>query len=458
MQEENNIVKFHRQIHINVGFVICLIIFIYILFHLYTYLTKNQISVYEVRQGQIVSNYEYQALALRDETVVYTDRSGYPFFYKMNQSKASVRTTVYAMDDTGDVVKRISDRKKSEDNLSSNSIKAIKDDIYAYVNTYDPNRFQRVYDFKTDISDSLSENYNMIAKNALSTEIENAISQDKYHEYNAPVPGFLVYQTDGFEGLTKETLSGESMDSGNLKVSSLRVTDKVEAGTPVYKLITGDSWDLVIDVEKEVLEGISEGDRIKVHFDDDDSYTYGTASFIQNAGKTYLDLTLNDSVERFADQRFIAVELMLAKKTGLKIPNSAIVEKTFFTVPKEYFFKGNDSDDIGVLKQEDGNTTSFVSPTIYYETEDAYYIDSEYLSAEDVLIKPDSKATYKVRSNTDKLKGVYNINKGYAVFKQIEIIYESDDYSIIKTGTSYGISLYDRIVLQGNNVEENEIL
>jgi hypothetical protein len=163
-------------------------------------------------------------------------------------------------------------------------------------------------------------------------------------------------------------------------------------------------------------------------------------------------------VERFADQRFIAVELMLAKKTGLKIPNSAIVEKTFFTVPKEYFFKGNDSDDTGVLKQEDGNTTSFVSPTIYYETEDAYYIDSEYLSAEDVLIKPDSKATYKVRSNTDKLKGVYNINKGYAVFKQIEIIYESDDYSIIKTGTSYGISLYDRIVLQGNNVEENEIL
>ena len=56
------------------------------------------------------------------------------------------------------------------------------------------------------------------------------------------------------------------------------------------------------------------------------------------------------------------------------------------------------------------------------------------------------------------LQGVYNVNKGYAVFKQIEILYQNNDYSIIKTGTSYGISMYDHIVLQGNEVEENTII
>ena len=272
---------------------------------------------------------------------------------------------------------------------------------------------------KANISDSLSENYSLFAVNALSAEIGEAIAQDRYHEFNAPFPGFLVYQTDGYEGVTIENLSGENMDSANLKITPLKITGKVEAGTPVYKLITSDSWDLVMDVEKDILSGINEGDRIRVHFEDDDSYTYGTTSFINNSGKTYLDLKLNDSAERFADQRFIAVELMLSKKTGLKIPNTAIVDKTFFKIPKDYFFKGNDSDDTGVLKQAEGNLSSFVSPTIYYETDDEYYIDSESLDADDVLIKPDSKSTYRVGSNTAKLKGVYNINKGYAVFKQI---------------------------------------
>lgn len=38
--------------------------------------------------------------------------------------------------------------------------------------------------------------------------------------------------------------------------------------------------------------------------------------------------------------RFIPIELLLNEESGLKIPNSAIVEKEFFTVPKAYFFMG----------------------------------------------------------------------------------------------------------------------
>ena len=50
------------------------------------------------------------------------------------------------------------------------------------------------------------------------------------------------------------------------------------------------------------------------------------------------------------------------------------------------------------------------------------------------------------------------MNKGYAVFKQIIPIQENEDYTIIETGTPYGIALYDRIVLQGDKVKENEII
>ena len=165
---------------------------------------------------------------------------------------------------------------------------------------------------------------------------------------------------------------------------------------------------------------------------------------------------------RYAKDRYIEVELLLTEETGLKIPNSAITEKEFYTVPIEYFMKGGDSSEDGLLVQredKDGKTiTEFVAPTIYYETDEYYYIDSEDVSADDIILKPDSTSTYKVGSNTAVLKGVYNINKGYAVFKQIDILYQNEEYAIVQTGTTYGIALYDHIALDGSKIQENELI
>jgi hypothetical protein len=101
---------------------------------------------------------------------------------------------------------------------------------------------------------------------------------------------------------------------------------------------------------------------------------------------------------------------------------------------------------------------TLVSPTIYYEQDDFYYIDSEDITAGTIILKPDSSERYIVGTDTDSLIGVYNINKGYAVFKQINIIYENEEYAIVEPKTSYGISLYDHIALDGSKLEENELI
>ena len=56
------------------------------------------------------------------------------------------------------------------------------------------------------------------------------------------------------------------------------------------------------------------------------------------------------------------------------------------------------------------------------------------------------------------LKGAYNINKGYAVFKQIQILCESEEYYIVETGNDYGLASYDHIALVGKDVQENDIV
>jgi len=53
---------------------------------------------------------------------------------------------------------------------------------------------------------------------------------------------------------------------------------------------------------------------------------------------------------------------------------------------------------------------------------------------------------------------VYCINKGYAVFRKIVMIEQNDEYCIVETGTTYGLSQFDYIVRNGNTVKEDDIL
>ena len=119
------------------------------------------------------------------------------------------------------------------------------------------------------------------------------------------------------------------------------------------------------------------------------------------------------------------------------------------------------SSDPGLLieaKTGDKKSVNLIQPTVYYESKDAYYIDDEVVTAGDVIIKSDSSKTYTVGADVDKLTGVYNINKGYAVFKQINILSQNENYAIIETKTAYGVALYDHIALDGSKVKENQLV
>lgn len=221
-------------------------------------------------------------------------------------------------------------------------------------------------------------------------------------------------------------------------------------------------WSIVIPVSGETVNRLAADNVLRLRFLQDGKTTYANYTLKEKDGANYLVLSLRSAMIRYAKERYVEVELLLNEETGLKIPNSAITEKEFYTVPVEYFVKGGDSNQEGLLVERtdsDGKKiTEFVTPTIYYETEELYYIDGEDVSGDDVLLKPDSSATYTVGRNTAVLRGVYNINKGYAVFKQIDILYQNEEYTIVRTGTTYGIALYDHIALDGTKIHENELI
>ena len=156
--------------------------------------------------------------------------------------------------------------------------------------------------------------------------------------------------------------------------------------------------------------------------------------------------------------------------TGLKIPKTAVTEKEFFVIDKAYITTSGSDSNMGFMKQtvgEDGSSQAeFVNSTIYYQDEEYAYVDpreenfstsKKLLDNGDLLIRTDSAEVYQV-GQTAKLRGVYNINKGYTVFRQIQILYENEEYCIVKEGTSYGLSVYDHIVLNADTVNEDEVI
>ena len=308
----------------------------------------------------------------------------------------------------------------------------------------------------------MNEALSLSALNQLGDYAASAQASNTFHPITADTHGVVVYYTDGYEDVRVDTFSAQMFNETSYSRVSNQNAVNITIGNPVYKLITSEYWNIVLPVPADVAAELADDDTLQLRFVKDDKKTYATYTLTQMDGQDYVILTLRNSMIRYAKERYIEVELLLKEETGLKIPNSAITEKEFFTVPKEYFMRGGDSQNEGLLVErtdKDGKKyTEFVAPTIYYETEKYFYIDSEDISADDYIIKPDSNATYTVGSNTAVLKGVYNINKGYAVFKQIDLLYQNEEYSIVRTGTTYGIALYDHIALDGSKIKENELI
>ncbi len=457
-KNDNKIIKYPKQYHFSIGFIVIGVMFIYMMYHLFTYVTADNITVYEVSQGSISSNLEYNALAIRQEQIVYADNSGDILYLAENFGKVGSKSQVYALDTTGEILSSLEDSgDDSEIVLDEEDYSKIQSTVSNYLIDYDGINFTKTYSFKNDLESQVEQLYTVSAMESMGDSLDSAIASGSFNIYNSATPGLVVYSIDGMEDLTTDTFTADSFDTSEYSSENLKAQESIVAGQPVYKLITSDHWNLVLEVDETLYDSLQEESYLKIKFLEDDTETWTNLAFQEKAGKYYLVLTLDDSMDRFADSRYVHVKIINNNISGLKIPNSSIVEKEFYTIPKDYMMQGNNSDEAGFLLQS-GSENMYITPTIYYESDDYYFIDDEIVTRGDKLIKPNSNEQYVVGSTTDKLEGVYNVNKGYAVFKQIEILYQNDDYSIIKTGTNYGISMYDHIVLQGDEVEENSII
>ncbi len=461
MAKSKKVVRYRKPFHLNIGFITFGIIFIYMMFYVYSYFTSTHTSVYEVVQGTIAINNSYTGLALRKEEVFPTDRAGSINYYVKDASKVGAGDLVYSVDTDGYIAKQINQASQDASKLSQEDLADIQNHISEFGKSYSWKTFYDIYTFKSDLNSRISEALSIEALDSISDAVTMAESNATFHKGTAARDGVVVYYTDGYEGVTPENFTEEMFDESRYAKINLKDRPTVESGDNAYKIITSEKWNLIIPITLDTKRLLRDSTTVRVKLKKDNSILRIPFETVEKGDTTYMILSLHNSMVRFATERFVELELLFDEETGLKIPNSSIAAKDFFTLPMEYFQKGDNSDREGVVRRRtDKNgvsTEEFVVPEIYFATEYEYYVDGENIAEGDVIIKPNSSETYTVK-DTAKLEGIYNINKGYAVFKQIDIIYQNNEYSIIRSDTDYGISLYDHIALDGNAVTENALI
>ena len=458
----NKITKYRKPINLNIGMMVFAVILVYVVICGIMYFRTDHIVRYSVQEGSLTSNSIYKGIALRTEQVVTGQDAGYVNYFAREGERTAVGDLVYTVDETGRLSDYINAGSNGENSLSDSDLAELRTDITAFMHGFDQRYFDEVYNFRHNMESTAIKlaNYNILENaDALNDASGTVIINYRY----AANSGIVLYSTDGYENLKLEDMTAELFDEETYERNYLVNNGLVAAGDPVYKLSTDEDWSVVIQVEKELADRlVNEEKYVEVRFLKNQYTAWGqAAAYTNEAGDTFVSLTFTNSMITFCTDRFLDIELLLDEETGLKIPNSAIVQKEFFIVPKAYVTKGGSNGNDGVLLEtynEEGEaTTQFVETEIYEETETEYYLDDSTLRSGNYIVMPETGEKFAV-SRTGTLQGVYNINKGYADFKQISILYDNDEYSVVKSNTNYGLNVYDYIVLNADMVKDNEFI
>lgn len=457
----NKIIKYRKPLNLNIGMLIFAVIAIYVMICVLLYMRSNPVAGYEVKVGSLSVNNVYEGVVIREEQVVTANEAGYVNYYARESEKVACGDLVYTVDGNGKLKDLLQSDYMGENTLSDSDLNEMKGDIVNFAKDFDRMQFSDVYSFKYSLQGTSLKLANLNILNSIDA-VQNGSLGYSVSLCNAPRSGYVVYHTDGYENLRANEVTKEILEKKDYEKVPLINNELIAPGDTVYKFVTSEKWSVVIPVTAQRAKELQEKEYVQVRFLKTQDVSWASTEIFTEGNDYYCILGFNNSVVNFCTERFIDIELITEEEKGLKIPNSAIVEKEFFLVPKEFLAgEAGNNGTYRFLREtylEDGTLSAeTIDLTIYNETETDFYVNDSRLRIGDYLVRQDSGEKYAI-SKKATLIGVYNMNKGYADFRQIIILYQNDEYSIVKSNTDYGLNAYDYIVLDAKSVTDDSLI
>lgn len=456
--------EYAEPFKINIGTLIFIVIFIYIVIRIVMSIPKETLSIYEVQNSYIDTNINTNALIVRSEELVNAENSGYVSYYVRDGEKIGKGKTIYTIDETGSVYEKIKDTDSENITMSADGMTEVRTRISNFENYFDYSNFSDVYNFRYDIENAVLELTNEAMIEKLTSLDDDNTSAATYKKVVTKAAGIVTYYQDGFEKFDIHNFKASDINKNNYKKVTLKTGDIINAGEPVYKLVTSENWYLIAPLSGKDVKALAGKETVRINIHNSSKNITCNYELTKKDDKDFIIISLNQQMVNYINERYIDIVIIMDQNNGLKVPNSSILEKEVYKIPIAYLSTGSDSMErkyVNVKKLDEKGEVMIkqVAPDIYKKDEQYFYMDPNDFSLEDVLTDTVNNTSLSLsEAKTAKVNGVYCANRGTADFRYIDILYQDTEYTIVKADVDYSIAWYDRIILNHTMVKENQII
>lgn len=355
------------HLRINIGLIVFVGIFLYMLANGVMYVTKSHVSFCEVQPGRIVDSDSFTGFIIRNEDLVAAGKSGY-INYFINDGDRTAKNNNVCM-----IEKSQKDSGSSQNvtyTFNDNDYGSIRELVSTFKKNYSDNNYTDVYNLDYQLNNVVSR---IVSRNNINT-MNTAQSGDNYNIMKAAEAGIISYSYDGLEGYTMEDMTPELFSSRDYDKVQLSAGTWVESGSPTYKMIYDDNWQIVLYPTADQLKKLKDLETVDIILVRDEIAITADVNVFENDGKTYVSLGLSNYMIRYCNERYIDIEIVWDSHEGLKIPKSAITSKNFYMIPLEYLVTKEDTSEKGFYT-DSSEGPEFIKPVIYSQSDDFCYVD-----------------------------------------------------------------------------------
>lgn len=468
--------------HLNFGVAIFVMIFAYLIFVMITFAMKDKVNYTIAETGVLTHSNTFHGLIIKNEVVVKANNSGEVRFFFTEGARVRDGNAVATIMNDPEMAAlldaelfKVNQTLDADDPAFDESYEYLQGRIKNYVINQHNHSFESTYAIKNEITKDIENIRNtvilqqssmglMTSNNVLM--LETALDEE-VGQVNAPRSGLISFKMDGLEDITKDSFITSDLKREPM-VAELSLMTEVKNEEPLFKVVDNYLWYVAAEIDDECEKEISEKRYIGVEFTDVDIAIDVRVEKVWDEGNsTYALLEFDRMLGEFLGERFVDFRIVYNEHEGVKIPETAVTTMEFAKIPEEYlsFINGQYRVHKEVYDEDaPGNVTlDGITVRIHKKLEngDTYIPLSNDIQVGDVLSYTDAQTmiTKKfVIDDTEFMEGVFVVNKGYAMFKFIETMYQEMEYRIVEAYIPYGVRMYDRIATEGELTEEYQII
>lgn len=481
-----------------------LLAFVFVLFmvyiggYAYSFANAPVPTVSTVEYGSIDVPNVYTGLIIRDEVVYTATDEGTLTYEILDGDKVKVGTNVASIQDL-ETVENISDNlektrrammdlQEERGDLArySDDVAVIENRIQEIVNnnvySYATLDLTSLYKMKDDIENNINARNSLIFSDS-DGSLSEMLGASKFYEEEldkntskvyTSESGVASFTVDGFESLlTPDMLDflTEEQVKMTVEIPIVVYPRAVEEGDYIFKNVKSNTWYLAAYVDADDLIGYNKDMMKKVYLDYNNTTVEVEANIVQlikGEEESFVVFSITKYMDKFIDNRNVTFKLEKYINDGYKIPNTAIISRTFYKIPKEFVEDSYVTLQSGtqIVDAVMGNSNQKVAVYLTAIADDEYVytpIDNTSLRPNDVLVVPDDATQIFKVADVTSVTGIYMANKGIAEFVKISQDVKITDldpagFTILSTTENSEINFRDRIVTDATYITENQII